>query len=91
MEKQSMNILNKKIILHGNEKIQKDFKFLFQELNIVKEDIPGWEKNFKERPQEYLVVACDKKINPDIENLVQKTESKQDKNDTYIEDFFFVL
>ena len=88
MEKQSMNILNKKIILHGNEKIQKDFKFLFQELNIVKEDIPGWEKNFKERPQEYLVVACDKKINPDIENLVQKTESKQDKIVTYIEDFF---
>ncbi len=83
-----MNILDKKIFLYGNKKIQEDFKFLFQELNIMQNNIFENNSNIKEKMGERFIVVCEKKNHTDFEEYAKKQNLQYGIDYLYIEDFF---
>lgn len=75
-----LDIWKKKIILYGNEKIKKDFKYLFKELEVGQEDVSD---------DIYpLIVICEKEKKDIFEVDIKKRGLKYNEDYMYIEDFF---
>ena len=83
-----INIWDKKIILHGNTKIKRDFEYLFGKLDIEKG------KTYKEvNPitSDYLIVLCEKEKDILFEQDMRELGVEYGQGYVYMKDFFLVL
>lgn len=75
-----IDIWKKKIVLYGNEKIKKDFKYLFKELDANQKNISN--------DADSLIIICEQKKKDLYEENMKKKGLKYKENYMYIEDFF---
>lgn len=84
-----LDIWGKKIILHGDPKIKKDFVFLFEKLNIEQDEALCNDIQFlSENKGHYFIIICKKEKDQFFEIKMEQAGLKYDKDYFYIQDFF---
>lgn len=86
MEKK--NIWNRIIVLYGDSKIKRNFKYLFKKIAISQLDIDNDLDYIKENGGEYLIVFCNEKEDKIFERKMQKAGLELNKDYVYIREFF---
>lgn len=83
-----MDIWNRKIILYGGKKIQEDFKYLYQNLDI-NDDVPVEEMDYIiDNSKDCLIVVCEKKADLGFEKVAQEKGLRYKREYCYITDLF---
>ena len=83
-----MDIWNRKIILYGGKKIQEDFKYLYQNLDI-NDDVPVEEMDYIiDNSKDCLIVVCEKKADLGFEKAAQEKGLRYKREYCYITDLF---